>query len=73
MKTLAFIYLVLSLIFGYNQVNGQINLKKIAKSKINNRAQQRTGQAVDKGLNEIEGIFKKNSESTDSKEEKNEK
>lgn len=38
---------------------GQINLKKIAKSAVNNRANKDANQAANKGLDQVEGLFKK--------------
>lgn len=74
MKTAATIILMFCFTVFCGRVYGQINLKNITKNKINNRAQQRTGQAIDKGLNEIEGVFKnKNSTPDNNKETKNDK
>jgi OmpA-OmpF porin, OOP family len=65
MKTL-FIFTLMSFIFtGFQPVTttAQINLKKITKDAINNRANNKTNQAVNKGLDEAEGVFKKKDDS----------
>jgi OmpA-OmpF porin, OOP family len=52
--------LIIMLFLGVSiSVQAQINLKKITKGQTTNRANQRATQGVNKGLDEIEGIFKK--------------
>lgn len=61
MKTkLCSISLIITIFLGLSiSVQAQINLKKITKSQTTNRANQRANQAVNKGLDEVEGIFRK--------------
>ncbi len=46
-----------------DSVQGQINLKKIAKDAINNRANKKANDATNKGLDQVEGVFKKKNDS----------
>ena len=68
MKTKLIPVLLLTVIFSglnINPVPAQINLKKIIKNQTNNKANQRANQEVNKGLNQVEGIFKKDAPKND--------
>ncbi len=68
MKTnLVSILLMTAIFFGLkiNSVPAQINLKKIIKNQTTNRANQRTNQEVNKGLDQVEGILKKDAPKND--------
>ena len=61
MKTNLISIVLTVIIFAFQSVSvqAQINLKKIAKSAVSNRANKDANQAANKGLDEVEGIFKK--------------
>jgi len=65
MKTLLLSVLITFVILGFqpNSTTAQINLKKITTNQVNNRANKDANQAVSKGLDEVEGIFKKKDDS----------
>ncbi len=54
MKTLTRILIVICFIFSSSASFSQFNPAKMAHDKVNQRAQQKTGEAIDKGLDEIE-------------------
>ena len=61
MKTLLLSTLLTIIIFAFQPVSSQaqINLKRITNNAINSRANKKANEAVNKGLDEVEGIFKK--------------
>jgi OmpA-OmpF porin, OOP family len=65
MKTLLLSLLITFVILGFHPISttAQINLKKITTNQVNNRANKDANQAVSKGLDEVEGIFKKKDDS----------
>jgi OmpA-OmpF porin, OOP family len=65
MRTLLFPILMTIAFSGiqHYSTTAQINLKKITKNAVNNRANKDANQAVNKGLDEVEGIFKKKDDS----------
>lgn len=60
MKTKLIFIVLTVIVFSLQSVSvpAQINLKKITKNAVNNRATKDANQAVGKGLDEVEGIFK---------------
>lgn len=63
MKTISFLIICGFLVVPSINVSGQVNVDKKVKSQTNNRANSRTIQSIDKGLDAVEGgiknIFKK--------------
>jgi len=72
MKSLTILILCLVSHTSYSQINTG-TVKKRAEQKVENRANQKVDQALDKGLDAIEGLFKKKKKTSEPKQESSSK